>query len=85
MLAYGLVQTQWRVGPGGRTGLDYPACGWAWAANRERLQLPPDDLLLEDVTVIEHAILQCDAEQHERARDARDQRAIGRDDPTMGG
>lgn len=85
VLAYQLVRTQWRIGAAGRTGLDYPACGWAWAANRDRLQLPPDADLLEGVAVIEHAVLQADAERHAADRAHREVKAIGAADPTMGG
>lgn len=82
-VGYALVRTQWRVGASGRTGLDYNACAWTWAANRERLQLPPDAELLEDVTVVEHAMLQADAERAERQRETRE--STPRADPTMGG
>lgn len=83
-MGYALVRTQWRVGGVGRTGLDYTACAWVWAANRERLQLPPDAELLEDVTVVEHALLQADAEHAAQHRVQREAGAAGAD-PTLGG
>lgn len=79
------MRTQWRMGPGGRTGLDYTACGWTWAAHRERYQLPADGELLQDVTVIENALMQADHEQTEQRRANAPARAIGGDrDKTIG-
>lgn len=65
------------MGPGGRTGLDYTACGWTWAAHRERYQLPPDGELLQDVTVMEHALMQADYERNEQRRTQTSDKAIG--------
>lgn len=79
------MRTQWRIGAAGRTGLDYTACGWTWAAHRERYQLPPDGDLMQDVTVLEHAMLQADHEYRDSARDKKSGAAIGADrDKTMG-
>ena len=49
------LSTQWRVGAGGATGLDYAAI----YPLMDRLGLPPDewDLLLADVQVLERAAL----------------------------
>lgn len=76
--AYLLTATQWRQGPGGRTGLDYTAALALWAAWRRRLRLPADDRLHRDVTVIETAILQADRERAEAQRAERP-KAIGED------
>jgi hypothetical protein len=65
------------MGPAGRTGLDYTACAWTWAANRERYQLPPDGELLQDVTVMEHAFMQADYERTEQRRATSPDKAIG--------
>lgn len=72
--AYLVCATQWRVGMGGRTGLDYQACRIPLEAHRARLQLPDDAELWEDLQVIEHAFLDADAEQRERERA---QRSVG--------
>jgi len=49
------LRTQWRVGMGGPSGLDYAAV----YPLIDRLQLDPDewDLLLEDIRTLEHAAL----------------------------
>lgn len=75
-LAYDAVSTQWRrAGMGGqRTGLDYAAClpvlqGLldGWAADGHALQLGVAELL-DDVQVMEAAILEVDMERAEHHR-----------------
>jgi hypothetical protein len=75
--AYIKCSTQWRMGFGGRTGLDYPACIQMLKINRAqwRKDMPNEALvktplaeLLDDLQVIESAMLQADAERRETER-----------------
>ena len=75
--AYIKCSTQWRVGFGGRTGLDYPACIQTLKLYRRQLRksVPADPLvttaladIINDVQVIESAMLQADSERRESER-----------------
>lgn len=77
MAAYLAVQTQWRFGGmGTRTGLDYGACIHRLSLALPRWQReggPHDafaglgvDELMDDVQIIEAALLEADAEKRER-------------------
>lgn len=72
--AYIVCQTQWRVGMGGRVGLDYTACRVAMEAQRAALALPPEAEAFEALQLIEAAMLQADAERHARDREQRAER-----------
>lgn len=50
------MSTQWRVGPGGPTGLDYSALSEVW----RRMKTPPADRdgVFEDLRILEDAALQ---------------------------
>lgn len=70
--AYMKCATQWRVGFGGRVGLDYTACmdvlrrnfpRWSQAAEFDGITV---DDLFDDLQVIEHAMLGADCEKRER-------------------
>lgn len=52
---FGVLGTQWRMGPGGRTGLDYAAI----PPTLELLRIPPQDWpdLFTDLRTIEGAVL----------------------------
>ncbi len=52
---FGVLGTQWRMGPGGRTGLDYAAV----YPLIDRLNLSPDEWIetLDDVRAMESAAL----------------------------
>lgn len=62
------VQTQWRVGPMGPTGLDYDGVRASPAWYRLGRRLPPErcEEVLEEVSVMEHAYL---GELAKRARE----------------
>lgn len=66
---YYACNTQWRVGMGGRTGLDYAACQIATDAMRDRLQLPAWPELLPGLQTIEHAMLAAEHDLRERERE----------------
>ncbi|MDR3389922.1 MAG: DUF1799 domain-containing protein [Rudaea sp.] len=75
--AYIKCGTQWRTGFSGRTGLDYPACIQTLKIYRRELrkELPDDPLvttpladLMNDMQVIESAMLQADHEKREAER-----------------
>lgn len=77
--AYDTCDTQWRVGMGGPTGLDYAACvatltlylpRWQAAAEPDAAihHLTVADLL-DDVRTIEHALLAAQSEQAQKKRD----------------
>ena len=81
--AFIAVGTQWRHGFGGRTGLDNTACLKTLALYLPRwrrespaafngLQLPD---LMEDVQIIEHALLAADGERREQEEQERQAKA----------
>lgn len=77
--AYYACNTQWRMGMGGRTGLDYTACQIATDAQRDRLQLPAWPELLPGLQTIEHATLGAEYELRERENERRErERMSGR-------
>lgn len=79
MLAFDACSTQWRVGFAGKTGLDYGACLATLAAYlpRWQAQAPADDAmqamdvpaLMDDLRVIENAMLDAWAEKAEKVAD----------------
>ena len=75
--AYLVCATQWRVGMGGRTGLDYAGCRVALDAHNDGPDPPftPLSEVLQHLQIIEHAVLACDRE----AADRRAQEAPPRD------
>lgn len=62
------LRTQWRVGMGGRTGLDYTACVAALRLRHTRQRTAE---LLDDLRVLEHAYLDEEAQQRAREDAAR--------------
>jgi hypothetical protein len=73
--AYVKCSTQWRNTFGGRTGLDYPACiqilklarrAWRREAPDDPLVKRPLSALMEDLQIIESAMLAADAERRDR-------------------
>jgi len=58
------VQTQWRVGFGGATGLDYPGC--EAAARMAGIEVTAD--LFDGLRVCEAAAMQAMSERQERER-----------------
>jgi hypothetical protein len=56
MLMFGRIATQWRIGPNGRTGLDYTALSWLLSL----YPVPDPRQLFEDLQVMEAAILEAD-------------------------
>ena len=53
------LQTQWRVGMGGYTGLDYGAAQWLFSL----YQIKKPSELLEDLQVMEAAVLEAMAKR----------------------
>lgn len=73
MVAFGVLRSQWRTGVGGRTGLDYTACFTTldrylprWQASGPAFGGLTVEDLMEDVQIIERALLDVDQEQRER-------------------
>lgn len=75
--AYMTVSTQWRAGFGGRYGLDYTACiatlELHWKRWRKSAAFAGRSLgdVLEDVQIIERAMLDADAEKRDEEEAAR--------------
>lgn len=63
-LAWCAVQTQWRVGMSGATGLDYPA---VWAVLDRRLPRRRRDEAFEAIRGMERAVLTVWADQRDKA------------------
>lgn len=59
LTAWSAIATQWRVGPGGAVGLDYP--GAKVALDAYRIDLTAE--LLGDLQTLEHAALQAWADK----------------------
>jgi hypothetical protein len=53
------LQTQWRVGMSGRTGLDYVAAKWLFSLYQ--IEKPAQKMLLEDLQIMESAVLEAQA------------------------
>ncbi len=71
VLAYLMVATQWRIGMGGRTGLDYTAALAVIDRNRAKFKrLGGARQAFADVQTIEHAFLDADSERREQEKAA---------------
>ncbi len=88
--AFDLCETQWRVGFAATTGLDYTACvaalalylpHWqAEAAADDPLQHCTVPALMDDLRIIERAMLDAWAERDKAERDRTPKPAIGADE-----